>query len=122
MTINASFTFENGILFTKATGRDETIEDVLRYGQSVIEQAVLHQAKRILVDETELEYRLGTFDVYTSAKSLAEHAPHVAKSAMVVTPAQVTDAKFFETVAVNRGLNVRMFTDMAEAKEWLEKE
>ncbi len=27
--------------------------------------------------------------------------------------------KFAETVAINRGLNVRLFQDLAEAKEWM---
>jgi hypothetical protein len=120
MAIKAEFKFMDNTLYVKATGKDDSVKDVLAYGQSVIEQALIHQAKQVLVDETELVYALGTFDLYETAKAFAESAPYVVKSALVVNPEQAKDAEFWETVAVNRGLFVRMFTSFDEAKQWLE--
>jgi len=119
MAITTEFEFREGILYVKASGQDESVDDVIGYGQAVIEQAVRHQASRILADETALVYRIGTFDLFASAKVLAENTPHITQSALVVNPDQVKDAQFFETVAVNRGLDVRMFTDIDQARKWL---
>lgn len=119
MAINAEFHTEDDVLYVTASGRDDSIEDPLRYGASIIEQALIHQSKRILVDERELIYAISTFDLYETAKAMAENATQVVKAALVVNPAQVKDASFWETVAVNRGLDVHLFTDIDDAKKWL---
>ncbi len=40
---------------------------------------------------------------------------------LATTPTDPQQPKFAETVAVNRGVNVRLFTEAEEAKRWLSK-
>jgi hypothetical protein len=113
---------ENALLRVKAVGRDDCLKDVTDYGLAIIEAAVAHACARILCDESELEYALGTLDTYASAKFIAEYAPKVARVAIVCGPQQVADADFWEAVAVNRGLCVRFFLDLGKAETWLDEE
>lgn len=74
---------------------------------------------RVLCDERDLEYRLGTMDTYRAARLMASRAPRVARVAIVCGPSQAADAHFWETVAVNRGLTAAAFADLAAARRWL---
>jgi hypothetical protein len=40
---------------------------------------------------------------------------------IVCNPKQIADARFFEDVAVNRGLTVRVFTERDAATDWLKQ-
>ncbi|MFM8332326.1 MAG: hypothetical protein ACKN9T_11615, partial [Candidatus Methylumidiphilus sp.] len=73
----------------------------------------------VLCDERKLDYRLGTFDIYEAAKFLAEQVPRAAKAAIVCNAKYIEDARFWENVAVNRGLSVRVFCDIDAAERWL---
>jgi hypothetical protein len=43
-------------------------------------------------------------------------------AAIIDDPAFLDKAAFFENVARNRGFNLRLFGDVAEASHWLEQE
>ena len=45
---------------------------------------------------------------------------HAAIQAIVGDPRFIDDAEFRETVAVNRGLQVRVFSEKGKALAWLE--
>jgi hypothetical protein len=104
-----------------AQGFDESLEEVQNYGLAIIQACLAagHNITRILCDERQLEYRLGTLDTYQAAEFISAQAPHVAQIAIVCAPTFIADAQFWETVAVNRGLTVRAFTDLANARRWL---
>lgn len=106
-------------LLVKASGRDEDVADVEAYGLGVIAACVAGGLTHVLCDERELEYRLGTLDIFESAAFIAAAAPKVARVAIVCQPRFAADAAFWEDVAVNRGLTVRMFRDVAAAETWL---
>ncbi len=76
-----------------------------------------------LVDATEIELTVSTFDLYDlpthqyPAMNL-DRQSHVA----VVLPKQSKeqeDARFYETACINRGWLVKLFPDCAEGIEWL---
>lgn len=119
MSIEFEFTATDGVLYGRASGRDESLDDVRRYGLAVIEHAVAAQARLILLDERYLDYDLGMLDTYESACFMAETAPAVARVAIACAPSEKPEVDFWETVAVNRGLLVRFFTDLEEAAAWL---
>ena len=50
---------------------------------------------------------------------ISTFAPDVARAAVVPNAKYVADAGFWETVAVNRGLSVRIFKDTDAARAWL---
>lgn len=108
-----------GFLHVHAEGKDESGEEVLAYGQAILAEALRTGCNRVLCDERELEYAIGTFDIYESAKAMAEIVPRVGKVAIIYNPKCFNDAELWETVAVNRSLRVRFFVDPGAARTWL---
>jgi hypothetical protein len=103
----------------KASGKDDSLEQVEKYGMAIIEAALSFGCTKILCDETDLEYSLDTFESFEAAKFIAEHAPRISKTAIVCKPSSFVDSAFWETVAINRGLHVKMCKTLDEAEEWL---
>lgn len=120
MTIEYSIEVDDSLLRVKAWGQDDDLQGVLNYGQALLAAAVEHKCLKVLCDERALVYKIATLDIYESAKLMAELAPSQAQVAIVFNPEFSADAKFWETVAVNRGLKVSFFKDMDEAEAWLD--
>lgn len=112
---------EGNLLTVKTSGFDESLQEVEQYGLAIIEACNDGNFSRVLCDETDLEYRLGTFDTFQSAAFLADQAPRIGKAAIVCNEAFFRDAHFWETVAVNRGLSVRVFKNADDARHWLDE-
>ena len=72
-------------------------------------------------DERELEYRLDTMDTFQLAENAARVVPQLMRIAIFTNPSTMDDAFFFETVAVNRGLSVKVFPSLKEARGWLQE-
>jgi hypothetical protein len=121
MAIKHSIRIEDGILSVQASGKDDNLGQVKAYGTAVMEAAIAADCDRILCDERDLVYSLGTLDTIESAKYISEIVPRIAKVAIVCNPKQVEDGEFWETVAVNRGLEVRVFIDPGDARVWLKQ-
>ncbi|MFP4529289.1 MAG: hypothetical protein ACLFQX_12135 [Candidatus Kapaibacterium sp.] len=121
MSIKFDMKIDGDTLFVEAIGTDDDLEDVLKYGTAVIKEAILNKTPKVICDERELEYRIGTFDLYELAEKYAELAPHLAKVAIVCQSECYPDAKFWEDVSANKGLSFRVFTSMPSAREWIEK-
>ena len=91
-----------------------------------IENALLHRRAKILIDVTNIAGNIPFFDRFEYATFLArykrEHASTKVSRIAVVGHEPIVDKnKFGETVAINRGANVRVFTDMDNAYAWLIK-
>ena len=110
---------EKGLLIIIASGRDESVQQVIEYGASVIDLALATGATRVLCDERDLECALGTVDTFQAAQAIAERAPKIIRVAIVCGPKFLALGKFWETVLVNRSLKVLVDTDMARARKWL---
>ena len=65
----------------------------------------------------------GSASVFTSKTQGIEETTafisFLVKIALVCNPENMSDGKFFETVTQNRGLMVKVTTDMEEAVAWL---
>ena len=119
MAITYQFEVQGELLLVTASGKDEGRDDVKQYGRAVLECALANAVTRVLCDERKLEYALDLLSTFESAKYMAEIVPKVARVAIVCKPGKAPHADFWETVAVNRGLQVRMMTDLAEATTWV---
>ncbi len=119
MAINVTFKIKDDILFVTASGKDDSLEEVEEYGMKVLGQGILSNCRKILCNEIDLEYNISVIDTYESAKFISENAPKICKVALVCNPKNLSDAKFWETVSFNRGLTVKVFTDISEAESWL---
>ena len=120
MAIEFDHRIDKELLRVKATGHDENLEQVQEYGLAVMRAALENNCTKIICDESDLEYSLGTFDIFELVKSLSEVVPKVVKVALIYKPTQFDDVKFWENVAVNRGVQVRIFKDQASAEKWIE--
>ena len=75
---------------------------------------------KILVDTREAKTVLTTVAIFELAKTLtAHHSIRRNKIALLTLMSQAKQARFFEDVAVNRGVRVKSFTDFDEAIAWL---
>ncbi len=119
MAIEYSFKPQGELMLVTASGHDDSLEDTIDYGMAVLKACLENQCTRVLCDERELEYRLGTVDTYQLAETAVQAAPKLVRIAIVIGPENLEDAAFYETVAKNRGLSVKVFQEMNEARKWL---
>lgn len=119
MAIEYTMTVEDDTLLVYAKGFDESLEDVQAYGMAIIQAGIENGVTRVLCNELALEYRLGTLDTFEAAEFMSRYVPTLTKAAIVCHPKFIAAASFWEDVAVNRGLRVRAFTNIAPAIDWL---
>lgn len=119
MSIRHTIATEGELLRVEASGFDENLDEVKAYGAAVVAAAVEHRSRLVLCNELELAYRLTIVDLYELAKYMAELAPHIVRIAIVCKPDFSGDLRFWENTAVNRGLFVKGFHDLAAARDWL---
>lgn len=83
--------------------------------------AMQHPRGHVLVDNTATKRRLSVSDVYDLGRMLAEQSGALRlRIALVSARESVYPDRFFETVAANRGLSIRLFVeDFDAAIEWL---
>jgi len=119
MAIDFTTEVDDGTLVVTSRGFDESPEQVQAYGMAVIDACVQAGVTRVLCDERKVEYRLNTVDTHAAASFIAKYAPRIARGAIVCNPAYIDDAQFWENVAANRGLPVRVFKHIDDAWAWL---
>jgi hypothetical protein len=76
---------------------------------------------KVLFDCRCMTGSLSTMDRYDVAQYGSDKIDHIIRVAMLGRDDQILPDKFFENVAVNRGLTLKVFTDIDEAVAWLEK-
>jgi hypothetical protein len=74
---------------------------------------------RLLLDCKNMIGALSVFDRFQVAEYGQKLQGTMSKVAMVRPESQDPSDKFTETVAVNRGVNLKLFTDFEEAVKWL---
>ncbi|NTW48619.1 MAG: hypothetical protein HGB19_02575 [Chlorobiales bacterium] len=122
MPITYEFEIDGDTLKVKAAGVDDSLDEVKQYGMAVIEATIQNGCVRVLCDERNLQYKLGTIDTFELAQHIVNSVPRVAKIALVCSADDIKDASFFETVVVNRGLMVKAFKELDAATAWLQNQ
>ncbi len=119
MAIECDIQVKEGYLHVHAWGQGDSMEEVQQYGLKVVEAAAAAGIAQALCDEREVEYHVGELEMYECARLMAEVSPPGGKAAIVYDAAHLEIGQFWETVAVNRGLTVRAFTNIEDAENWL---
>lgn len=115
----ASFEHRPAYLYVLVTGVN-TKENVASYLQDVHRECVAGGYLRVLIEERLNGPRLGATDVFDVAAGGSGRAVGVFQAiAYVDVNASGTMMRFAETVAVNRGVPVRLFAAVADAEAWL---
>ena len=86
---------------------------------SVVEIVREVGCKRILNDLRKSWVTEATIDIYNMPETAKQAGVFQACKRALVIGEKTKDFRFLETVFVNQGHQVRMFTGMAEAEEWL---
>jgi len=99
---------------------ENTKENVARYLEEILRECKARNCFQILIEEHLEGPRLGTTDVFQIAAIGSDHAQGRFKViAYVDANADGKLMKFAETVAVNRGVPVRIFPSVSDAEKWL---
>jgi hypothetical protein len=119
MPYRLSFSQQPGYLHAIVTGLNNK-ENVMHYLEDVFRECEARGCNRLLIEERLEGPRIGTFDVFQIASGGTGRAHgHFKAIAYVDVNARGDLMKFAETVAVNRGLPVRVFSSLSDAEQWL---
>ncbi len=121
MSYELSYKNEPDYLHIQATGI-RNVENFVAISIDLLTMANKHGYSKILLDMRGTTGGLGTFDAYElGTKDLTKLWRTIGqpKVSIIDLEANRKRFEFMETVAVNQGVNLRMFTDVGEAMEWL---
>jgi hypothetical protein len=117
---------DSDLLKVQATG-EFSLEEAKRTFLEIMDGVALHRSKRVLVDGRTITGDPGTIERFYygefAAQTVARYeergvSPATPFAYVLIEP--VLDAqKFGETVAVNRGMRVKVSDNLEEALEWL---
>ncbi len=113
---NYTFMQEDQCLHVRLTGHQD-LEVLQQLVHDIVDQCMATTCRHVLVDARESTGAMNTVDKYELGMTAASFSMSGIKVACV-DMGERTDY-FFETVAVNRGVSVRIFTDYDEAQAWL---
>ena len=105
------------ILKIKISGQasNKNASEIARQTHEIIKD---HEHGLICVDVRDIQGRLDLFETYAHVRDYMPDAPR-RKTAVIELAANVRHYTFFETVSVNRGQHLRVFTDPCAAEAWL---
>ena len=86
---------------------------------AMVEACSQVQLAKILLDCRKMTGEIQIFDSFEVAKYGVEMLGSAYKTALVGREDQMLPDNFVENVAVNRGVNLKIFTDIDEAIDWL---
>ena len=110
------------LLLVTTAGYDDNVDEAVAYYESLISVCVDNQCRRILIDESQITSVLDKVGQYQMVQRLVSHVPYDLAIAFVFSPEHFEETSFGVLVAENRGINVRAFTTLEEASEWLQIE
>ena len=121
MAYDLSWKAEDGLLHFTVTGGNDP-ETVRAYMDEIRAIAIERRAPALLVEENLRGEGLGFSEIFSLvSKGSDEPWPGLRAIAFVDTNPEhdPTRMRFAETVAVNRGVNVRVFREVHVARAWL---
>jgi len=120
MTYKLSIEQKPTHLHVVVTG-ENTRSNVLNYMEDVMRECEVTDCWYVLIEERLEGPRLGTMDVFDIASQRGRPlgSSGIKGVAYVDVNAAGDLMKFAETVAINRGLSVRVFSSVSDAREWL---
>ena len=111
---------KHDFLFVKVKG-NRSIETIMDSTKQIVEKCNKKKCSKVLVDVRNFNNRINFSDIFNLvSKDLPDIINHkIKKVAIVDVDGHNFNKEFFENVAVNRGHNVKIFTDINNAMDWL---
>ena len=121
MSYTLTITQEADYLHALVTGSNSK-ENVAAYLEELRRECYARNSFRVLIEERLEGPRLRTMEVYQIVSEGGLSQVRIDAMAYVDVNAEGDLMKFAETLAVNRGLPVRLFSSVANARKWLSQE
>jgi hypothetical protein len=120
MSYELSFRHDPNYLYVKAKGI-RTAENLIAMSKDILAVRDKHGYNKALIDVREMTGGLGIVDAYKlGTKDFQEYRrPGQLKVSIVDLEHNRERFQFIENVAVNMGLNLRIFSEVDEALTWL---
>jgi hypothetical protein len=110
---------DSGIVEAVTSG-NLTATDMHTTRQKIAELCKTENLTKVLVDDRTITSLPSFEDLFQFGATFLESGfPLYIKIAHVVNSEMMADNEFLETVAVNRGANIKTFQNLDEAKAWL---
>jgi hypothetical protein len=116
MSLNATIQHQPDFVSIKITG-PASLDDFVDLIATVGEQTRQRGDKRVLVDLLGVEGDMKFTEHFQLGSQAAQHLRHLDRMASVVPEDKITRTS--EKVALKQGFQLRVFTSMSEAVEWL---
>jgi hypothetical protein len=107
-----------GYLAVRFTGAG-TVEEAWTHFESIAEHCERANKNKLLLDFTEARGEISLADRYFLGERTKIFKRNASKVAAVGRPEQLDHRRFGETVAKNRLVNLRVFTNVEDAHAWL---
>nr|MBN2278425.1 hypothetical protein [candidate division Zixibacteria bacterium] len=101
---------------------ENTIENVSSYLGEIHKICIRDGCSRVLIEENFEGPGLGTMPIYDIITDIGLQARMTVRKIAFINANpdhDIREMKFAETVAVNRGVNIKVFSNVAEAEEWI---
>ena len=100
---------------------NRTSESIKNVTRDICEMCVKNQFSKVLIDVRNFKENVELIKLYSLASiELPEIIQKRIKKVAIIDREGIEDnQRFFENVARNRGHNVRIFTDINDAEQWL---
>jgi hypothetical protein len=125
MSVDIEISLMPDYISLNCSGTCSSVSELNSVFQRAVALARDHQRRKILILANQVTGELTTQDRYEGAAFLTEQvfrAPEwISAIAVVGQPPLIDPARFGETVARNRGINGRVFTDVDEAVGWIDR-
>ncbi len=124
MTIKISSSVEADYLLVTASGNVSNLDDMTELTMQIYQEIVSSTKQKVLVDQREyvppdtLVWQADLVKYYSKDFPIELRQ---LKIAIVTAIENRSTADFFETYAVNRGYNVKVFYSMDEAQEYIQE-
>lgn len=118
-------TVEPGHVCLLCTGT-YSLPEAQRVCQSAVDAALWYDKAKVLIDVNGVIGNISTLDRYTNSVFLAEQVVgracgRIHRISVAGHIPLIDEDRFGETVAVNRGVNAKVFTSLEEAIAWLSR-
>ena len=122
MNYTVDFDEISGICTLRITGQHKRPQDSMILQQFTRDFSEEHDCKLFILDMTQAEFIGGTMDIF-KAGTFPDDKNHrqISHKYALIYSEILDDHRFLENVSVNRGYQVRLFTDIDEAIEWLKQ-
>ncbi len=118
MSLNIHYEQEHNYLVAKIIG-GLTADLLEKYGREINLVASKHNCKHLLNDFRDVNLKLSMMEVYDAPKILELTGIDKTWKRATVISNNLDNFKFFENVSRNRGYNIKIFTNMTKAIDWL---